>query len=448
MLLGLFVVAKPTIAVILIACVLGAVALSAPTAVWVGGALVSVLTLRFLVSYGVLPGVVTFMDFPFAWGALAVALIRSNGALPETTKKTFVRLGMLGGAVAASMIATFSAPLRGVLDFLLLGEPFAIYCALLIDPPTTRQRHLLKRLLLGLAVIQLPVALWQFMAFGKGDHVQGLLAGTGAGAHVVAACCAVAGMWVLSRPGRRWLAVPLLIEPFLADAKQVVFALAFGVVVAGWKTGRVNTLIKVAVVGGGVLLLILNPFFGMGSSKVLHQTDSGKAGKQPVAHFLWSQMLADKPSLLFGKGPANTVSRAAFMTVPGFVKSSSAVEALHLKPAPVAINAEAVAAGTTLRSSGPSSVNSALSSMLGVFGDLGFLGLAAYALLFASIFFRVRKIPTPEAAAATTGLAMLALLGVVFDWWEEPPFTLFTYALAALAVGANAATGRSAVSEH
>jgi hypothetical protein len=75
-----------------------------------------------------------------------------------------------------------------------------------------------------------------------------------------------------------------------------------------------------------------------------------------------------------------------------------------------------------------------LSSALGVFGDLGVAGLVAFVGLLSSVFLAVRTTSSPEGAAAAAGFAMFAVLGLVFDWWEQPPFSIVLGVLAGLAL--------------
>ena len=83
---------------------------------------------------------------------------------------------------------------------------------------------------------------------------------------------------------------------------------------------------------------------------------------------------------------------------------------------------------------GGTSFNSGLSSALGILGDLGLAGTAAYAALYGSLFIAVRRLRSPEAVAATGGWAMWGVLGLVFDWWEQPPLSLVLAVLSGLAL--------------
>jgi hypothetical protein len=72
--------------------------------------------------------------------------------------------------------------------------------------------------------------------------------------------------------------------------------------------------------------------------------------------------------------------------------------------------------------------------MVGVFGDVGLLGLAVYSLFWICTAIQLRRRRTPEADAALAGVAIFGLLGLVYDWWEQPPFTVVLAALVGLAL--------------
>ena len=54
----------------------------------------------------------------------------------------------------------------------------------------------------------------------------------------------------------------------------------------------------------------------------------------------------------------------------------------------------------------------------------------------------VRENGSPEGTAAAAGFAMFMMLGLVFDWWEQPPFGVFLGVLAGLALTARDGSGR------
>jgi len=433
------------IAFLLTVGVIGCLAIALPASIWVVAAVVASLTFKGLVTLGVLPSVATFLDLPLAWGALAAALLAARGRPPNSRSAKHLRwLGALSLAVALAWSFNRSEVVRPVLYLLLLGEPFAIVAALWIDPPSVRLRRLLTKTAVVLVAVQVPLMLWQAGKYGLGDGVQGTLYGAAAGAHVISAVAALSAGWLLaSRRGRHGLSsvaaiIALLVLPVLADAKQVLFALPAAAIVGGLRGGRVNLAVQATLVAGALgLLFFTNPLANPAVYN-LQQARHGHNGKIETAKLVWHQLETEPASIAFGKGPAETVSRTAFMTTDLFLHKDSSLRVLHLKPAVIPVEAQL---GTVRAGDTGTSFNSGVSSLLGVFGDLGVFGALVFTGLVVSLFSSLRRVSSPESIAATSGWAMYVLLGLVYDWWEQPPFTVFLAVLTGLAV-TSAATSR------
>jgi hypothetical protein len=353
-------------------------------------------------------------------------------------------VGLLAFAVAASTLANQLDPIRGLVYFLLLGEPFAIICALQFDPPDARDRKILIRLCAALVAIQVPLAYGQALFSGLGDPVQGTLYGSGAGAHVVAAVVIVGAVWYVSRVSAP-LSIPALALVasmigiiLISDAKQVTFALPVMILAQRRISTRTVLLALMAFIAifAVVQVRTLNQGYAV---PYIDRALSGHSGKQAVGKMIWHDATSDFGTFVLGQGPAETVSRAAFETLPAYQNTGSAGSALRslgLAPAQTALKANIVAAQAVGQPPGAplDSFDSGLSSAIGVFGDLGFIGAVAYLGLFGTVFFAVRRATTPESAAAASGLAMLFVLGFILDWWEEPAFTVFLATLTGLAL--------------
>ena len=113
---------------------------------------------------------------------------------------------------------------------------------------------------------------------------------------------------------------------------------------------------------------------------------------------------------------------------------------LGLSPAPLPHVAQATA---TEVSGGKTSLNSGVSSALGVFGDLGAGGLSVYFACLFLLWSMLQKQRSARATAAACALALFTLLGAVFDWWEQPPFTLAVAVIVGLALADPAVASRS-----
>ncbi len=356
-------------------------------------------------------------------------------------------MSILALAMIASTALNGSQPLRGVVYFLLLAQPFAIICALLLDPPSVAQRRLLTRVCVSLVAIQIPLAYAQASVYGRGDSVTGSLTGTGAGAHVMAAIVIVGTFWYLghTRSPLSPISIGILASMvgilLLADAKQIILALPVAIIAQRALSARTVMVGLIALISVAALVRFeaLNGGYAI---PYIDRALSGETGKVHVAQMIWEDAKGDIGSFLFGQGPAETVSRTAYGTVPAYQKSGSSFDILGLEPAKVPYEAELIAAAA-VRATGNSAFNepfnldsfdSGTSSGVGLFGDLGIFGFLAYTGFFGTVFMTLRRRRSPEALAAASGFAMLAFLGFILDWWEQPPFTVFLASLAALAL--------------
>ena len=445
--LGFAVVVNPQVAFVGAAAFLGFVALAAPASAWVLAALIATLTFGGLVELGLLPAVATYMDLPLAWGALAVALIRRD-VQTHFLRRHLRWLAALAASVFLAWAFHPSEVLRPFLYLALLGAPFAVVGALLAEPPAPAMRKTILAVLLGLLVAQIPIALWQVSAVGQGDFVQGTLYGAGAGAHVISGVAAVGALWLLSGGRREEMADPLRIGiallllaiPFMADAKQVIIAMPAVVFIVGWRGGFAAAATRTALVLALVVgLFVLLPA-GKAAEQFLEQNEGGQGGKQDTLALVWNKITDEPASVLFGRGPAETVSRAAYQTIPQGPGGESPLRVIGLEPAEITREA---ANAARQAGSGETSLQSGVSSFIGVLGDLGLVGLTVYGILLVSLVLRLRGESSPEAIAAAGGLALFVVLGIAFDWWEQPPFGIVVAVLGGIALVAGSERDRA-----
>ncbi len=436
-LVGALAVVKPQVAFLAVLFVLCIGALAAPVAYWAAAALVAAILFRGLVTLGALPSVATYIDIPLCWGALIVAVLKTSGlrTRPKDAHRILSWLGALSLAMVISWAFSNAELMRPILDLALLAEPYALIAALLIDAPRHRERRMLKATVLVVVLAQIPFAYWQVATLGTRDPVQGTLYGAGAGAHTMSAVVTVGAIWIAlnKRYSLAWrcVLVALLAPiPFLADAKQVIFALPAVLVMVRWGSLK-DVVLRVAGVAMAIAALILLFPAGRTSIRFINESLSGHGGKEASTKVIWDRAKADPATIVFGEGPAESVSRAAFMTTDLLLKANSPLRVFDLKPAQIALQAEASAHSA---SGGGSSLNSGLSSALGVFGDLGLIGLFAYGGLLLSVLGPLRRTTSPEGLAAGAGFSMFVVLGLVFDWWEQPPFSMLLAVLAGLAL--------------
>jgi hypothetical protein len=413
-----------------------------PSWAWAALALGASLLSRIFTSSGLLPNVFDFADFGLIYAGLAAVLLRRGiRSRPEARTLAFALLLLLVITCLSWMLQP-SDIARPFLTFALWAEPFALILLLIAEPPSPRNARRLFVWFTFLVVAQLPFAIYQAVTYGEGDPVVGTLSGSGAGAHVIAGVGVLAGLamlaWGFSGSfGRAVFAVvvasPLLIGlPLLADAKQVIFAVPLAaVVLAVCARGAVRKLMILVVPSIALVVLLAVVPAGQIALSFLEQASEGQSGKIVALHILQGEFGSSLTRWSFGLGPANGLSRAAYLTRP---EKDSALLLLELEPAPLPPVADAEAGRTT----GGTSFNTPLSSAFGVLSDIGVVGLIAFGALVLSVMAPLwARRRDWLAQAALAGWVMSVPLALTFDWWEQPPFMLSLALISGLAISAS-----------
>jgi hypothetical protein len=432
---------------------LGIAALGAPTTYWVIAALVSGSTFQGLTTLGLLPSLGTVLPIAISWGALVVALLKRR-ALPIPRNARPHLRWLIAFALVAIVSGLFNHVeiLRPFLFIGLLGVPFVLLAAILVDSPRERERALLLKISMGLILLQIPVAYWQYAVGGGnhggsnlhsgGDRVQGTFISRGGGSGALAAVALIGAIWLLARRRTFWhvaAAAALTVLPFISDSKQVLVALPIAVVATVPQGLTLGYFFRSGLAIGLLAVLLFVLPVGKVARAYLHQ-DEGHGGnpKVQVAQWLWKDLRADPVSLAFGKGPAETVSLAAYYTTPGFLSATSPLHALGLRPAELAIEADYLSADLVsngiVNNEERSSYQSSVSSALGVFGDLGLTGVLTYGALLVTLLLALAGSRSAEGIAAMSAVALFAVLGFIYGWWESPGLPAFVGILAGLAL--------------
>jgi hypothetical protein len=158
----------------------------------------------------------------------------------------------------------------------------------------------------------------------------------------------------------------------------------------------------------------------------------GLGGKLRAVTVIVPRMLESPSGLLLGLGPGNTVSRVGLLSRGGLVREDSPVRFLELRLSPVT---EELLPGKQRewlwRVSSPWSP---ISSWIGLFGDLGLLGLGIYVWMARRLW---RELPKRHAWGVQTAKAcmvMAGVLGLAYSWLEEPAFTTWVALIVGLAL--------------
>jgi hypothetical protein len=397
-------------------------------------ALGSLFVSRLLVLGG-FPSMVAFAHFPLA----IVAFVRLLQIPAERANRQLLAglLAFLGLTVASAAVTSWEA-FRPFLSWVTLVEPFIFFGLVAAMPAKSKLE--LRKACLYIAIGQLPLALLQFAAHGVGDDVQGTLIGQGAGHHIMGAITAASGWLILFANGKRtasWvaLAVGLLFIGVLADAKQVYGALIAGMLVVGVIQFRHLGPSLIAPAAVMLAVVFVSAHFYAPMARVA-DTSLGEelfGNKMEQIADVSAEMGLGRS--LTGLGAGNGFSRTALSSVPGYGSVPAVV--IGDDAAPIAESALA-----NYDAGNVSSAASPFSSWLGIYSDLGILGVIGYLFLAGVVIRALGKAPEDHRRVSYTLIAFAAVLGYVFTWLEEPAFTVFIAILIATGLpepGADAA---------
>lgn len=378
------------------------------------------------------------LDLSGSEGALAVALWLSaivlGGARP--THLDAIILALLLWELA-SAVGNQVSPMGALLQFAFLSAPFTfLRVAMLSDASGLSW---LKDTVKFLAAAQIAMLVFQLATRTGIDDLKGTFTGTQYGEHVASFVVLVSAAWYASEHPRTWRARTAILGAlgiaFVADSKIAIgYFLIVGITYL--IIGRAPSTSPRAPIAARIALAVLAVglawgFYtgALGNIPVNGYVDQSLAGGGKVAV---TQSLVDpgsefwkSESLVLGAGPGQTVSRTAELTVPN---SYGSAPALRFGATPAEYY---TAFENQTRSSGyisDSSSTAAASSVLGVLGDLGWVGLGIMAAGWLSVWNWLSAV-LPRTSWA--GLAWLIFLvpGFIGEWLEFPAACMFLVAV-------------------
>lgn len=434
-------------AVVLVVC--GLALANARPVVWIALAITVTWTSRLLTTAGLAPRFLDFLDFPLVVAAVCsagFAYLSGTDRLPADSGRIGRRLLLVAFVMTVSWAFNdWAEPQRLPAGLVLTLQPFLLLVAVVVAPLSRREQRLLVALAVAVLTVQLPFSLLAIAGGASGDAVKGTLLGTGAGHHVSAAGLALAFFLLLGLRVRRSILIPFgaaaLFVMSVGDAKQVLFALPLALLVLGFTQRRVvsgrSALaggVAGVVMAGGALFALLTYQSSEYAFDFIDRSVTDRTGKVAVVSVLWEDLLESPQTLVFGLGPGESVSRFSFLTTPELTKAGSPVALLGLHPSRGAERYAAVAAEGPYVG-GNTSFASAQSSAMGIVGDYGLAGAAAFLAMLAAVIGALRRCADRGLrAAALASWTLLAPLAVVFDWLEQPPFTLAVLLVTGLAL--------------
>jgi hypothetical protein len=394
------------------------------------------------------PRILDFMDFPLVLVAFLFAGVRYLNSDRRLTpaQRRICRL-LLVVTVVIILCWAFNdlyEPQRLVAGWVLALEPFLLLVAVIVTPMTARERKMLLIVTTSLLCGQLLFSLAEILLGAVGDSVKGSLLAAGAGHHVSAGGLAL-GFFILAKQrvpklltvGYGALALFVIV---VADAKQVLFILPLTLLVLGISgrrrrsgTSLVGGLVAGSLMAAASVYALLTYHASSIAFDFIDRSATNGTGKVAVAQALWGDISSTFVNEVFGLGPGESVSRFAFLTTPTLLKQGSPVALLGLHASRGADHYNKIAFSGPF--TGNSSFTSALSSALGILGDYGVAGVAAFgALILAVIGALLRAGDRQLRSSALASWTLLLPLAFVFDWLEQPPFTLSVMVITGLAI--------------
>jgi hypothetical protein len=398
---------------------------------------------RVLTTTGFAPRMLDFADFGLVAFALFTAVVTylSGDRRLSTDHRRVVRaVALLAAAIVISSIVNAAPPERMVAGLLLTMQPFMLLVALLLAPPPHSARRIVIGFIAVVCAVQIPIAVMQSLGSTNPDDVKGTLFETGAGHHVMAGGLMV-GLFVAlavlrHRPTLIVIFLSVAAVGVLADAKQVMFPAPFAFVIATVAVGvgglslrqRASRVVLV-LAGFAVILFTFAPVDA--AFDMINRTTNTGGGKPALTVAMVDDLTASPLQGVFGFGPGETVSRFAHLTSSDETNANP-VETIGLEPGSLTEYYDDLVQGAGYV--GDSSFASAQSSLLGVVGDYGLLGLLAMGWLLFTMMSALKRLRTPMAQAALASWILVVPLAYLFDWLEQPPFMLLVALVSAVAL--------------
>jgi hypothetical protein len=398
------------------------------------------------------PSPVNFAHFAFVPFACGFALAKSrtkNRNQILISKMLLSGILVLFGVITASALVNNAGLSNLILEFLLLAEPFILLLAIVCIPMSQDIITRFRRWIIGFSLFHIGLALTQKLLLDLGimrpppsmgilpDNVQGVFYLSGSG-HVVGASVSITfGLYYLISASNTaiWLRASVFFAAFLqllsADAKQVLLvALVSWVILILVKLkdiGKTLQYVTAAIVVGYVLLWCMENVEAFRAFNTWVRPEiygpEGEATLLKTAAFrIIHSYYESSLNWLFGIGPGHTVGRLGGWMLGKYQDL--------LAPIGVTIHPASEEAWDAVWASwlGPSSsMFSPLFGWAGIWGDIGFLGLASYLYLWSIVWCRL-------CFDDFSRFMILNVLvhGFIFTQMEEPGYMLFIAVLIGL----------------
>lgn len=387
------------------------------------------------------PSIINFLHFitvPLACGIVIVTTTVKDRKQIAISQALGVGLLFLLMSMTASALLNKAGLINVILEFLLFAEPFMLLLAIICIPFSLKSLKRFRAWILGFIAIHIFLAFAQYILITAGvlavrsmqpvDNIQGVFYLSGSG-HVVAASVSLSfGLYFLLsfKNAPFWLRTSVFGATFLqllfADAKQVVlvFSIAWLLLI----------LLRLEDVGKSLQYIIAAILIGYALYWCIYNVDAFRAFRTWI-----------RPGLYGPDGEATLLKLAPIRIIPTFYQSSlnwifglgpgHTVERLGgfmlrdywalLQPLGATVHPASQAVWDAARQTYwlDSSFFSPFWVLAGLWGDLGFVGLAVYLYVGLIVWWRLCL----DDLSRFTMLTIL-LYGLIFTQMQEPGYML------------------------
>ncbi|PSO85583.1 MAG: hypothetical protein BRC45_03995 [Cyanobacteria bacterium QS_5_48_63] len=373
---------------------------------------------------------------------LAKTRVKDRNQISIVKEMLFALLIFFGITVTSAWLNN-AGIINVVVDYLLLCEHFLLLLAIISISMTPERLAKLRACIvfasftnLFFAYIQRFILNWHLREGGP-DNITGVFIGQGAG-HVVGASVAMTfGLYYFTTAKNRplWLrcavAVAALGEVIISDAKQVLFvSMVAGILLLVsqlQEIGKALTYLIVAVIlGGGLFWAAQNLSAFAGFNTWVRPEIYGLDGE---ATLLKTSVFRIVPSYYesplhpwLGLGPGHTVGRLGGWMLEEY---NSLLESLGATQHPASDAVWAAVSESWLGDQ--SSFFSPLFGWAGIWGDLGFLGLASFIYIWFVVWRRLCLDDISRFLVLT-----VVVFGLIFSQMEEPGYMLYVASIIGL----------------
>ena len=397
------------------------------------------------------PAPINFAHFavvPFACGVAIFQTRTKNRNQISISQALMSTLVVLLGVMTASALLNSAGAINIILGFFLLAEPFMFLLGIICIPMTQASFKRFRKWIVGFSCFHIFLALTQKLLLDLGimhvttmkipeDNIQGVFYLSGSG-HVVGSSVSLSfGLYYLvsNRKSPLWIRILVFFAAFLqllfADAKQVLLVSLISwllLILLNVKDIRKTIqYIVIATITAFILVwciqnLELFRAFNTWIRPEIYGPD-GEATLVKTASMRLIVLYFKSPlNWILGLGPGHTVGRLGGWMLPGYANLLSPLGAtIHPVSQQVWDAVEASWIGSA------SSMFSPFFGWVGIWGNIGFLGLATYLSLASIVWRRLCQDNLSK-------FLMLNVLvhGFIFSQMEEPGYMLFVAALIGL----------------